>query len=277
MFYRVVLQGRAAGDHDLSTVKLEFARVTGLPENVTEQLFAQVPRRLREGVSQADAERIAATLRAIGAAVTVERDLLAASIAVDGGVQEIVPPEHRGPPTLVPGAAAAPAPGPPTAAQRLRRRLRRYLPYVLGAPLAVIVLVELAPYVDEGLRALHPVPAAPPAPARPPPVATPDAPPARASASVLHGPWRCTDQRTGLSTYWTFGAGGAVAFHGDTLKDGAAGRDDPTAPIGWQLTDNLLVFTYALAPPVAYEVSDLDLMRLRYGDGGELDTQCRRP
>ena len=34
MFYRIVLQGRAAGDHDLATVKREFARVTGLSEHL---------------------------------------------------------------------------------------------------------------------------------------------------------------------------------------------------------------------------------------------------
>ena len=48
MFYRVVLQGRAAGDHDLATVKREFARVTGMPENVTERVFALTPRTLTD-------------------------------------------------------------------------------------------------------------------------------------------------------------------------------------------------------------------------------------
>lgn len=104
MFYRVVLQGHAAGDHDLVMVKREFARVTGMPESVTDRLFAQTPRPLKERVPQADAERIAATLRAIGAAVTVERDLIASLESVDGGAYDLVPPAHRGPPTVVPGS-----------------------------------------------------------------------------------------------------------------------------------------------------------------------------
>jgi len=84
----------------------EFARVTGMPQNVTEDLFAKAPQLLKDRAAEADAERIATTLRAIGAAVTVERDLLASQEAVDGGVQELVAPNHRGPPTEVPGLAA---------------------------------------------------------------------------------------------------------------------------------------------------------------------------
>ena len=148
--------------------------------------------------------------------------------------------------------------------------------YLVGVPLAVIGVVVLAPLVEDHVRALRPVPAAPPTPVKPPPAETPDPPP-RASASVLHGPWRCTDQRTGLSTYWTFGADGTVTFHGDTLKEGAARPGDPALPSRWQLADDRLVFTYAQAPPVTYIVSDLDLARLRYGDGRDLDVQCRRP
>lgn len=276
MFYRVVLQGRAAGDHDLATIKHEFARVTGLSEYVTEQLFAQAPRSIRDGIAQADAERIAATLRAIGVAVTVERDLLTPVESVQDGAHEILPPEHRGPPTIVPGSEAAAAPEPPAAAQRLTRQLRRYLPYLVGAPLALVALVVLTPIASDALLALFPPKAPPPAPAKPRPPEPPE-PPEPPSARVLHGPWRCTNQTTGLSTYWTFGTDGALTFHGDTLKESAANPGDPTIPIRWEFGDGRLVFSYANAPPVEYAVADLDLRRLRYGDGKGLDVQCRRP
>lgn len=276
MFYRVVLQGRAAGDQDLATVKREFARVTGMPENVTERLFALSPHPLKERVAQADAERIAATLRAIGAAVTVERDLLASLEAADDGVHELLPPDHRGPPTIVPGSEPAPAPAPPSALQRLRRRLRSHLPLLVGAPLAIVLTVVLAPFADDAFRALRPVQAALPQPVKPPPAEAP-APSALPKASFLQGPWRCTDQRTGLSVYWTFDADGTLTFHGDTFKDGALRSGDPDSPTGWQLAGDRLLFTFGQKSPFNYKVSDLTLSRLRYGDGRDLDIQCRRP
>lgn len=279
MFYRVVLQGRAAGDQDLATVKREFARVTGLSDYVTEQLFTQAPRSIREGIAQADAERIAATLRAIGVAVTVERDLLASAESVRDGAHEILPPEHRGPPTVVPGSEAAAAPEPPTSVQRLRRRLRSYLPYLIGAPLALAAVVVVAPIINDALRTLVPTKAPASAPVPSPPVspADPPAPPEPPSARALHGPWRCTDQATGLSTYWTFRTDGTLTYHGDTLKEGPVRPGDPAVPGGWEFADGRLLFTYTSAPPVAYTVTDLDLRRLRYGDGKGLDVQCRRP
>jgi hypothetical protein len=279
MFYRVVLQGRAAGDQDLATVKHEFARVTGLSEYVTEQLFAQAPRSIREGIAQADAERIAATLRAIGAAVTVERDLLASVESVRDGAHEILPPEHRGPPTVIPGSEPAAAPGAPTATERLGRRLRSYLPYLVGVPLAVVALVVVAPVISDALRSLVPAKVTTPLPVKSKQVAQaePLEPPEPPNARVLHGPWRCTDQSTGLSTYWTFGTDGTLTYHGDTLQEAAARPGDPAIPVGWAFADGRLVFSYASAPPVAYAVADLDLRRLRYGDGKALDVQCRRP
>jgi hypothetical protein len=276
MFYRIVLQGHAAGDHDLATVKGEFARVTGMPEDVTERLFARTPQPLKERVSQADAERIAATLRAIGAAVTVERDLLASLEAADGGVHEIVPPGHRGPPTIVPGSEPAPAPVPPTAARRLGRRLRPYVGLLVGAPLAAILLVALAPYADDAFRGLRPAKAVSAEPVKPPAARAP-APAVSPNASVLHGPWRCTDQGTGVPEYWTLGADGALTYHGETFSERAARVGDPAIPTGWQLAGDRLVFTFAQKPAVSYKVSDLNLTRLRYGDGRDLDIQCRRP
>ncbi len=276
MFYRVVLQGRAAGDHDLAQVKRDFSRVTGLPENVTERLFAQAPQPLKERAELADAERIAATLRAIGAAVTVERDLLASLEAVDGGVQEILAPDHRGPPTIAPGSEPTQPVAPPTAAQRMRRRLRAYLPYIVGVPLAAVLVVVLAPYALEAYEALVPAPSAAPEPVRPRPVEAP-AQPAPLNARFLHGPWRCTDQQTGLSVYWTFAADGSLTFHGDTYKEGAERVGDPDIPSGWKLVDGRLAFTFAQKSPVTYTVNDLNLSRLHYSDDRDLDIQCRRP
>lgn len=260
----------------MDSVKREFARVTGMPADVTERLFARTPHPLKERVSQADADRIAATLRAIGAAVTVERDLLASLEAADGRVHEIVPPDHRGPPTIVPGSEPAPAPAPLTAAQRLRRRLRPYLRILIGAPVAVALLLALAPYVDDAVRALRPAQAARLEPVKPPPAQAP-APPAPRSASLLHGPWRCTDQRTGLATYWTFGADGTLTYHGETFKERAVRTDDPSAPTGWTFADDRLQFAYAQKSKATFAVSDLSLTRLRYGDGRDVDIQCRRP
>jgi hypothetical protein len=278
MFYRIVLQGRATADHDLATVKREFARVTGLPENVSERLFAEAPQSLKDNLTQADAERIAATLRAIGAAVTIERDLLASLDSADGGVRELQAPDHRGPPTIVPGSEAAPTPAsaPPTRVQRMLRRSRPYLAFAVGTPIAVVLLLVLGPHASDAFRALRPARTATAEPVKRLP-AEPPPPPAPPSASALHGPWRCTDQRTGLAVYWTYGADGALTFHGDTIKEGAARPGDPSVPSGWQLEGNRLAFTFAQRPPVAYTVSDLSLMRLRYGDGRDVDIQCRRP
>ncbi|MEO8506428.1 MAG: hypothetical protein ABI593_02215 [Betaproteobacteria bacterium] len=276
MFYRVVLQGRATDDHDLGTVQREFARVTGMPETVTERLFAQTPHQLKEGASKADAERIADTLRAIGAAVTVERDLIASLEAADGSVHELLAPAHFGPPTIVPGSGPAQAPATPTAAQKMRRRLRPYVMLLVGTPLAVVALVLLAPYVDDAVSTLVPVRVMPQPPAKPREAEAPVVP-APLNAGLLHGPWRCTDQRTGMSVYWTFGAEGALTYHGDTFTESATGARDPDTPGVWQLDGNRLVFTLAQKPPAAYTVSDLNLSRLRYDDGGNVDVECRRP
>ena len=277
MFYRIVLQGRAAGEFDLATVKREFARVTGIAEDVTERLFADAPQPLKEGIGRADAERIAGTLRAIGATVTVERDLLASLDAVDGGVRELMPLDHRGPPTIVPGSEPDPVPAPPTAAEHRRKRLRHYLRLLVGVALAGALLVAVAPTLDDALRpSPRPAPAAPTKAATPPLADTP-APPVALRASLLHGPWRCTDQRTGMSVYQTLGTDGSFTSHGDTFKEGLPTITDAHTPIGWELANGRLVFKFAKKPPVAYEVGDFNISQLRYGDGREIDIQCRRP
>ncbi|MEP7330381.1 MAG: hypothetical protein ABI777_14320 [Betaproteobacteria bacterium] len=277
MFYRVVLQGRTAGEVDMATVKREFARVTGMSEDVTERVFAQVPHPLKEGVPKADAERIAGTLRAIGAAVTVERDLLTSLDAVDGGVHELAPLAHRGPPTVAAGSEPAPEAVPPTAAQRLRKKLRPYLLLLLGAPLAAALLFVSAPYLDEMLLPTGPAPVTPTDKSVTPP--TDDAPvsPVNVKIDLLYGPWRCTDQRTGISVFQSLGADGTFIAHGNTFKEGAPLVEDDNTPRRWELTNGRLVFTFANKPPVAYMVRDANLTQLRYGDGLNLDIQCRRP
>ena len=277
MFYRIVLQGRTAGTVDLATVKREFARVTGIPEDVTERLFADAPQPLKEGIGRADAERIAGTLRAIGATVTVERDLLASLDAVDGGVRELLPLDHRGPPTIAPGPEPDPAPAPPTAAERRRKRLRLYLRLLVGVLLSGALLVAMAPYIEDALSpSTRPVPAAPTKAATPALAETPAAPVAL-RASLLHGPWRCTDQRTGMSVYQTLGTDGSFTYHGDTFKEGLPTITDANTPSGWELINGRLVFKFANKPPVAYDVGDFNISQLRYGDGHDLDIQCRRP
>ena len=94
----------------------------------------------------------------------------------------------------------------------------------------------------------------------------------------LHGPWRCTDQRTGVSTYWSYGANGVLTFHGDVLTDGPAPPGiAASAPIGWKLDGQRLFHTFAQRAADTYTVSQLTLARLRYGDERGFDIECRRP
>jgi hypothetical protein len=109
------------------------------------------------------------------------------------------------------------------------------------------------------------------------PPSDPPEPPEPRDARALHGPWRCTDQSTGLSNFWTLVPDGTLIFHGDTLKESAARPGDPDVPTRWEFVDGRLVLNYPSAPPVGYAVADLDLRRLRYHDGKGLEVECRRP
>ncbi len=94
----------------------------------------------------------------------------------------------------------------------------------------------------------------------------------------VHGPWRCVDQRTGVSTYWSYGATGGLVFHGDVLSDRpAAASTAPSAPTGWTLDGTRLVHSYEQSAPVTFMVAELTLSSLRYGDERGVDVQCRRP
>src|SRR5215218_9822865 len=99
MFYRVVMQGRVLGTADIAGVKREFVRVTGLPVSVADDMFGGMPKVIKRKAEQSDAERIAATLRAIGAAATVEREVgeFDNDDDTDEGINIIAAPLGNGP------------------------------------------------------------------------------------------------------------------------------------------------------------------------------------
>lgn len=275
MYYRVVIQGRTLGGADVDEVKRHFVRVTGLPARVAEQLFGGMPKVIKRQVPQTDAERIAATLRAIGAAATVERELPGTEDETPEGIQVVATALNAGPPTIIPGSAPPPDVTPPSRNSRTLRALRARLPLLLGGAVVVAGAILLAPVVDDLVANLRPAPA----PARVAP-ARATAPEIVQSAPVMnptlmHGPWRCTNQRTGVSTYWTYGADGDLIFHGDALSDRA--RPGTSGPTGWKLEGQRLSHTFAQRAPDTYTVAELTLARLQYGDERDLAIECRRP
>ena len=70
-----------------------------------------------------DAERIAATLRAIGAAATVEREIAGSEEESAAEIRIIANPLNSGPPTIIPGTG--PATSEPANASRAGRWLRK--------------------------------------------------------------------------------------------------------------------------------------------------------
>lgn len=279
MLYRVVMQGRTLDGADVKEVKRHFIRVTGLPTLAADELFDGMPQVIKRQLSQTDAERIAATLRAIGAAATVERELPGTEDKSPEGVHVVAAPLHAGPPTIIPGSEPLPASTPaPSRQARLLRAVRAKLPLFLGGAALIAGAILIAPIVDDLVRNLRPNPA----PAQVAPVRAPEPDVAQSAPPMnpthIHGPWRCVDQRTGASTYWTYVESGALIFHGVVLSD----RPPPpaiagSAPTGWKLAGQQLLHTFAQRAPDTYTVSDLTLSRLRYGDGRNLDIQCRRP
>jgi hypothetical protein len=278
MLYRVVMQGHTLGGADVAEVKQHFVRVTGLPARVAEELFRGMPQVIKRQLSQTDAERIAATLRAIGAAAIVERELAGTEEQTPEGIRVVAAPLNAGPPTVIPGSVALPVSTPaPSRYARLLRATRAKLPRIIGGAVLVAGAILLAPVADDLVRSLHRDSA--PAQVAPKRTPAPDtAHPAPMNAALLHGPWRCVDQRTGASTYWSYGEDGALIFHGDVLSDQPPPRAiAASAPTGWKLEDRHLLHTFAQRAPDTYTVADLTLSRLRYGDERGLDIQCRRP
>jgi hypothetical protein len=274
------MQGRTLDSADVAEVKRHFVRVTGLPPSVAAQFFGGAPQVIKRQLPLPDAERIAATLRAIGAAATVERELPGTENETPEGIHVIATPLNAGPPTIIPGSVALPVSTPALSRQaRLLRAVRAKLPLILGGGALVAGAILLAPFAEDLMRDWR----RNPAPAEVAPTRTPEpdiaqsAPPPL-NATLLHGPWRCVDQRTGASAYWSYVESGALIFHGDVLSD----RPPPpaiaaSAPTGWKLDGRHLLHTFAQRAPDAYTVTDLSLSRLRYGDERGLDIQCRRP
>ena len=280
MFYRVVIQGRTMKGADLDEVKRHFVRVTGLSVRAAEQILGGMPKVIKRKLPQPDAERIAATLRAIGAAATVERELAGSEDETDEGFEVVATPLNNGPPTIIPGAVTQPGTTPVASRHwRVLRTVLAKVPLVIGAVLLVAVAVHFAPVVDDFVADIR---RAPPASAPVAPVRAAQPEPVQAAqvlnANFLHGPWRCTDQHTGASTYWTYAPTGALTFHGDVWSERPArtSTDTPTPPVGWTLEGRRILHALAEGASNSYTVGELTLSRLRYGDG-KLEIQCRRP
>lgn len=280
MHYRVVLQGRTVAGADVEHVKREFVRVTGLPANVAESYFDGMPHQVKRQVSQADAERIAATLRAIGAAASVEREVAEGDEEDKGEIRIVANPLISGPPSIVPGMGGAAMAAPVVSQPRWVRQVRERLPVIVGVILLVLGAIQLAPIVDDFIQTVKP-PAAPVVPTKRAAAAAAEEPVGAADLDVtlLYGPWRCTDQRTGIATYWAYQADGHVVYYGDTFKDGAlvasTANDVPNA---WKLAGDRLVFALPQGEIESFAVQALTLGNLRYGDARKrIEVDCRRP
>ncbi len=283
MFYRVVMQGRTIGGADLEEVKKHFVRVTGLPMNVAEQMFGGMPQVVKRQVAQPDAERIAATLRAIGAAATVERELLDAEDDSPQGIRVAATPLHNGPPTVIPGMETTPVTTfAPSRYTKFMRKMRGKWSWVIGLAVLVPVGILLAPFIEEFLADQRPPPAPAPVRAAPPKFADAGEPaptaPLVVNVAWLRGPWRCTDQRTGESKYWSYVDNGTLVFHGDVLSD----KPPPItvtayAPNEWVIDGHKLIHKNSQRVPDIYKLEGLTLTRLRYTDGKKLEIECRRP
>lgn len=277
MFYRVVMQGRTVGGADIAAVKREFVRVTGLPVRVADDMFGGMPKVIKRKVEQSDAERIAATLRAIGAAATVEREAPGAvddDDTYDGGIDIIASP-LSGPPTVAPGMAPPEAAVAPRKESRLGD-LREKGPALLGLVAVFGAVAYFGPEATDWIMSFK-------QPATPP-VAKAKAAAVQAGAgqnvtfnvSLIHGPWRCVDQRTGLGVYWSYHADGGLVLHGDVLSDRpSAGQGD--APTAWVMDGAKLVHKHAQGEGDAFKVAFLSLSRLRYVGERGLEIECRRP
>ncbi len=278
MFYRVVMQGRTVGGADLAVVKREFVRVTGLPVNVADDMFGGMPKVIKRKLEEADAERIAGTLRAIGAAATIEREVGVVDDAddADEGIDIIAAPLGNGPPTVTPGMVPPPDVAPPRKRMQWLTTVRQKGPIVVGTVAIVGAAVYFAPEVSGWVSSFRtPAPAVPKAAARVEPGQSGATVAVAVNPSLLHGPWRCVDQQTGLGVYWNYGSDGALTFHGDVLSDRSAPSN--AAANGWRIEGGKLLHKHAQGEVDAFNVSVLTLSRMRYvGDRG-LEVECRRP
>jgi hypothetical protein len=271
MFYRIVLQSHAQQGAALEEIKRQFSSVTGLPGTVTEQLFATAPTVIKRQAEQADAERISQTLRAIGANVTVERVF---HTPVPVGLDPVTVPG------LPMAAAAIELPPSPEAEQVTRPLLRRRATRLAKAVMAAVILagaIVVAYQYEETLREARKPPRQVPVAKMPANAA--DAPPEVPAFKPAHivGPWRCTDQNTGASTYWVYGEDGALAYYGDDAHRGDKPISRPGLPIAWALDGNRLTWRYEAAPSRTVVLDTLVLMQLDYRDAQGDAVRCRRP
>lgn len=271
MFYRIVLQVHAQNEVALDEVKRKFSYVTGLPANVTEQLFATAPTVLKRQIEQADADRIAQTLRAIGANVTVEPVF---HTPVPVGIDPVTVPG------LPSAAAAIELPPPPVAEQATRPSTRLRFGRLAKVVVAAVVLaaaIVVAYQYEEAWREARESPAK--APVAKQSARAADAPPEVPAFKPDHivGPWRCTDQNTGASTYWVYGEDGTLSYHGDDANHGDKPIVRPDLPIGWSLDGNRLMWRYETAPSRTVVLDKLVLMELDYRDSQGDAIRCRRP
>lgn len=276
MFYRIVLQGHVAQGADLADVKHQFTRVTGLPPSVTDQMFRSTPNVIKRQVPQADAERIVTTLRAIGASVTLEPDFQGPSA---GGLDPVtVPaiPSYRqidlrtDPPT--------PGPAPSSWRRHARKLLRLGLP-IVGIALLVAAALQFAPEFGTFVRGLRkPSPAPVAAPERKSPAdAVAASETSSMNASHMHGPWRCTNQSDGSSTYWHFRADGTLAYLGDDLKHGDVPIPGPDIFAHWTLDGSRLRLETGGGASRQFTLDRLTLTQLDYFDAKGDATRCSRP
>ena len=281
MFYRVVIQGRTIGGADVDEVKNHFVRVTGLPLGVAEQMFGGMPQVIKRQVQKTDAERIAATLRAIGAAATVEREVPGADDETAEGALVIATPFNNGPPTIIPGSVTLPDVSSAMARRARMRRAMRSKWTLLGAGAVLVAgAILLAPLIEEYLPGMSGASAPAPVAATRAPATDvePVQPVPVINAALLQGPWRCTNQRTGVSAYWSYTANGGLIFHGDVLSEKPPSRAiAASAPNQWTLFGQRLSHVYEQRAPDAYTVVQLSLTRLRYGGERGLKIECRRP
>ena len=271
MFYRIVLQVHAQQGPALDELKRQFSSVTGLSRSVTDQLFAAAPTVLKRQVEQADAERISQTLRAIGANVTVEPVF---HVPVPVGLDPVTVPG------LPRAAATIELPPPPETEQAarssMRRRVARLAKVVVGAVILAGAIVIAYQY-EEDLRDARKSPR--PAPTVKKPAVAADVAPDVPAFTREHvvGPWRCTDQNTGESTYWIYGEDGALTYHGDDANHGDKPIVRPGLPVAWALDGNRLTWRYEVAPPRTVVLDRLALMQLDYRDAEGDAIRCRRP
>ncbi len=275
MYYRIVLQGHVADGRNQAEVRHQFSRVTGLPPGVTAQMFGSTPNVIKRQLPRADAERIAATLRAIGASVTLEPDYQGPSA---GGLDPVTLPAipNFGPIGLPPEPAAAP---PPSRGSRALRKLGQWALPVLGVGLIVAAALYFAPEFEAFVRKWRKAPEPPPMTVvRKAPI---DAAPAQEAsgprADHVHGPWRCTNQTDGSSTYWIYRPDGTLAYVGDDMKHGDQPIAGPDVPTTWALDGDDLRLGGPGGAERALKIERLTLMQLEYRDPKGNATRCSRP